>query len=260
MERPIPLKTSAEVASIREACAAAVAVLERVREMVAPGVSTLTLDQAARQLMGSLGARPAVPPGFPGAICTSVNEVAAHGVPSDCQLREGDLVTVDVSLELNGWCGDAARTYGVGSLDEGPLRLLTAARRALAAGTAAVRAGGHLGDVGASIAQEAARHRCVVIPELVGHGIGRRLHEEPEVAHTGRPGEGQRIVPGMVLTVEPVLTLGSGRIDARGDGWSLVAADGAPVAQFEHTVAVFLRRTEVLTGGAEGPELSGQLP
>ena len=252
MEKPVPLKTSADVAAIRRACRAAVAVLDCLEALVVPGIATLALDTAAREIMSSLGTEAAVSAGFPAAICTSVNEVAAHGIPSDRVLREGDLVTVDVSLVLGGWCGDAARTFGVGILAEEQLRLWRAARSTLAAGVAAVRAGAHLGDVGAAILREASRRGCTVIPDLVGHGIGRELHEEPQVVHTGRRGEGQRIVPGMVLAIEPALTPGSGRIGIRPDGWSLATVDGAPVAQFEHTVAVFLHRTEVLTEAPAG--------
>lgn len=247
MEPFVPLKTSADVAGIRRACRAAASILHALKAAIAPGVTTRRLDDASAALMRSWGALPAVPAGFPGNICVSVNEVAAHGVPDDRRLRNGDLVTIDVSLVLEGWCGDAAATYPVGEPDGDCLRVWAAARSALAAGVAAVRAGGHLGDIGAAILSEAGRHDCVVISELVGHGIGRRLHEEPQVFHTGRAGEGPPIVPGMVLTVEPALALGAGRIVKREDGWSLVTMDGAPAAQFEHTVAVFRERTEVLT-------------
>ena len=247
MERPVPLKTSADVARIGLACKTAVSILDRLEALIAPGVETRMLDAAAREMMDAAGARPAVAVGFPASICTSVNEVAAHGLPSGQVLMEGDLVSVDVSLILEGWCSDAARTFAVGTPGDGRRRLLEASRSALDAGVAALRAGAHLGDVGAAVVREASRFGCTVIPDLVGHGIGRALHEEPQVFHTGRSGEGQRIIPGMVLTVEPALTLGTGRIVTRPDGWSLTTADGAPTAQFEHAVAVFLHRTEVLT-------------
>ena len=247
MERLVSLKTSLDIAGLRRACRAAASILAALEELIEPGVTTLALDSAARGAMRCFGAEPAVAAGFPGSICASVNEVAAHGIPSSVPLRAGDLVSVDVSLVLEGWCGDAACTFAVGSLAEDRVRLWTGARAALAAGIAAMRAGGHLGDVGAAIVRQARRHGCTVIPDLVGHGVGRELHEEPQVFPTGKAGKGARIVPGMVLTVEPALTLGSPRVVTRDDGWSLATADGAPVAQFEHTVAVFLERTEVLT-------------
>jgi methionyl aminopeptidase len=248
VEPLVPLKTADEVAGIRRACKAAVSILHGLEAAVAPGVTTRGLDDVAAGLMRSCGALPAVPPGFPGSICVSVNEVAAHGVPDGRRLRDGDLVTIDVSLVLEGWCGDTAATFPVGELEGDCLWVWAAARSALVAGVGAVRAGGRLGDIGAAVLAEAARHECVVISDLVGHGIGRKLHEEPQVFHTGRAGQGRRIVPGMVLTVEPALALGAGRIVVQKDGWSLATTDGAPVAQFEHTVAVFLERTEVLTG------------
>ena len=250
MKSRIVLKTSADVAGIRKSCRLAVRVLGAVRRALTPGVSTLELDRVAAECIRRAGAEPAPAPGFPGSICLSVNETAAHGPPSGYRLEPGDTVCVDVAVRLRGWCGDAAASFAAGPADTPTLRLLAAARDALRAGLRVLRAGGHLGDVGAAVERVAGERGCVVLAELVGHGIGSELHEDPEVPPTGRPGEGQRIVPGMVLTLEPALSLGSGRLVAGGDGWSLRTADGARAAQFEHTVAVFRDRTEVLTACA----------
>jgi methionyl aminopeptidase len=247
VEPPVRLKSEAEIACIRRSCRAASSILRELEGLLAPGVTTADLDRAAARRMRALQVRTAVAEGFPGSICVSVNEVAAHGVPGERRLEAGDLVSIDVSVLLDGWCGDAASTYAVGELRAEGLRVWAAARSALAVAVAAVRARRHLGDVGAAVLREASRHGCVVISELVGHGIGRSLHEEPEVFHTGLPGEGPAIVPGMVLTVEPALSLGSGRVRTGEDGWSLQVEDGAAVAQFEHTLAVFPDHTEVLT-------------
>ncbi len=247
MRPGIVLKTSAEVAGIRESCQLAVRVLAAVRAAVAPGVSTAELDSLAAELIREAGAGPAPAPGFPGRICLSVNEVAAHGVPGGYRLASGDTVGVDVAVRLGGWCGDAAASFVVGEADEPTRRLLQAARESLRAGLRAARAGAHLGDVGAAVERAAGLRGCSVLAELVGHGIGAQLHEDPEVPPTGRPGEGQRIVPGMVFTLEPALSLGCGRLIAGADGWSWRTEDCARSAQFEHTLAVFRDRTEVLT-------------
>jgi methionyl aminopeptidase len=247
MRPRIVLKTSAEVAGIRESCRLAVRVLAAVREALAPGVSTAELERLAARRIREAGGEPALTPGFPGSICLSVNEVAAHGAPSEYRLVAGDTVSVDVAVRLGGWCGDAAACFVAGEADEPTRRLLDAARDALRAGLRAVRAGGYLGDVGAAVERTAGERGCSVLAELVGHGIGAELHEDPEVPPTGRPGEGQRIVPGMVFTLEPALSLGSGSLVAGADGWSWRTADGARTAQFEHTLAVFRDRTEVLT-------------
>jgi len=248
IDRPLPiLKTSTEVAALRASCRLALAVLEEVRARLRPGVSTRELDLAAAARMRSGGAEPALDPRFPGSICLSVNEVAAHGGPSDYRLRAGDIITVDVALRLAGWCGDAAATFATGEPDPADAALIAAAREAARAGAAAARAGSHVGDIGAAVEMVAAGAGFAVLAEFVGHGIGRELHEEPEVRHAGRPGQGERLVPGMVLTIEPVLCRGSGRVQSSGDGWSFVTTDGTRAAQFEHTVAVFRDRTELLT-------------
>ncbi len=247
MKPGIVLKTSAEVAGIRESCRLAVRVLAAVRAAVAPGVTTAELDRLAAELIREAGAEPAPTPGFPGAICLSVNEVAAHGVPGRYRLAAGDAVGVDVAVRLGGWCGDAAASIVAGKADVPTRRLQKAALEALRAGLRAVRAGACLGDVGAAVERAAGRWGCSVLAELVGHGIGAQLHEDPEVPPTGRRGEGQRIVPGMVFTLEPALSLGRGRLIAGADGWSLLTEDRARSAQYEHTLAVFRDRTEVLT-------------
>ena len=244
------LKTSAEVEAIRASCRLAVGVLAAVRENLQPGITTRELDRIAAERIQAGGAEPAVAPGFPGSICLSVNAVAAHGVPSDYRLRAGDTVIVDVALCLQGWCGDAAATFVAGEPDPSTARLIEYALEACRAGTAAARAGAHLGDIGAAVERAAAAGDYSILAELVGHGLGRELHEEPEVPHTGLPGQGLRIAPGLVLTIEPALCRGTGEVAASGDGWSFVTSDGARVAQFEHTVAVFRDRTELLTAGS----------
>jgi methionyl aminopeptidase len=247
MERYVPLKTCHDVACVRRSCRIASETLQYLLGFVRPGVTTLELNALAAAFIRRRGARPGVKAGFPGSICISVNSQVAHGFPSGYALRDGDLLSLDVSVEKEGWYGDAAVSVLVGEGSEEARRLLAAGRNALAAGVAALRAGSRLGDVGAAIQAVAEQASCRVIEECVGHGIGRHLHEEPEVPHTGRAGEGRRIIPGMVLAVEPALTSGCGEIVMSEDGWTIMTADGAPAVQFEITAAVFRAKTQILT-------------
>jgi len=252
----VPLKSRPQIDSIRASCCLCVELLETLEPFIRPGVTTEALERLASRFLAARGAAPALQDRFPAALSASVN-AAAHGLPGPRPLREGDLLTLDVALRLEGWCGDAARSYLVGRGGREARILLLAARRAAGAGVAAVKAGVRLGDVGAAVQAEARRWDCAVIEECTGHGLGRSLHEEPAVPFTGQAGEGLEIEPGMVLTVEPVLTLGSGpggRLRVSEDGWTMITASGAPAAGFEHTVAVFPDRTEVLTLSGRGPQ------
>lgn len=247
MKPDIPLRTAEEVAGIWNSCRIAAEILRSVSAHIEPDITTLEMDRIAAALMRQYGVQPGVAEGFPGSICVSVNEVAAHGVPRRQKLREGDLVTVDVSVLADGWYGDVAASFAVGALSADRQRLLEAAGAALAAAIQAARTGSRMGDIGAAVEAVAASRACVVLPEFVGHGVGRKLHEDPAVPHTGKRGEGLPILPGMVFAIEPALGLGETALQRESDGWSLRTRDGSEVAQFEHTVAVFADRTEVLT-------------
>jgi methionyl aminopeptidase len=247
MNPDIPLKTSEEVDGIRKSCRIAAEILRSVGAHVERGISARELDRIAAALMRQFGVQAGVSRGFPGSICVSVNDVAAHGVPGREKLVNGDIVTLDVAVVSEGWYGDVAASFAVGVLSAEKMRLLETARSALAAAIGAARAGGRMGDLGAAVLEIAGPQACVVLPEFVGHGIGVQLHEEPVVPHTGRRGEGLPIVPGMVFTIEPAIGLGAAALQREPDGWSLRTRDRSPVAQFEHTVAIFANRTEVLT-------------
>jgi methionyl aminopeptidase len=241
------MKTSGEVEGIRNSCRIAAEVLRSVAAHVEAGISTLELDRIAAALLRQYGAKAGVVEGFPGTICASVNEVAAHGVPARRKLKQGDIITIDVAVLLDGWYGDVAASFGVGALPGRTQTLLDAAAGALGAAIEAARAGSRMGDIGAAVLASARTCSCVVLPEFVGHGIGRNLHEEPVVPHVGRAGEGLPVVPGMVFTIEPVLGLGPTALRRVSDGWGIRSQDGSPLAQFEHTVAVFSDHTDVLT-------------
>ncbi len=180
-------------------------------------------------------------------MCISINHVVAHGIPKDQVIKEGDLVTLDIAVESLGWYSDGAWTYICGRGDETRRRLLRAAWSATAEGIRRAQAGGRMGDIGEGVTGKAASFGCHVLKEFVGHGIGFEVHEEPNVPYFGRANSGSPIVPGMVLTIEPIVSLEDTGIKTLGDGWTVVTEDGTLTAQFEHTIAVFGRKTEVLT-------------
>ena len=249
MDAQISFKTSVDVARIRRACRVAEKCLRYLAPCVRPGVTTAELDHLAATFLQENSAQSALRGyrGFPGTICASVNNVAAHGIPTSRALERGDVLSVDITAAVNGWHGDAAWTFLVGEAGPDARRVLRAAWQASIAGIAAALAGSRLGDVGAAIQESARRQGCSVIEDYVGHGIGRAMHEDPMIPNFGARDTGMRIRPGMVFTIEPMLTLGAGDVRVSTDGWTLVTRDGSLSAQFEHTVAVFRDYTEVLT-------------
>ena len=249
MDREISLKTSVDVARVRRASRVAEKCLRYLAPCVRPGISTEELDNLAGRFLEDNGALPALRGyrGFPGVICASVNNVAAHGIPSNRLLESGDVLSIDITVSVNGWHGDAAWTFIVGEGSPDARRIVRAAWQANLAGIRAASAGQRLGDLGAAILETSKHFGCSVIEDYVGHGIGRVMHEDPVVPNVGVADTGLRIVPGMVFTVEPMLTLGAREVHVLNDGWTLVTSDGSLAAQFEHTVAVFRDYTEVLT-------------
>lgn len=261
MSRSVPLKTSVDVLRLRRPAAVLERLFLQLERIIRPGMSTLQLDGICKRLLEkNAEVRQIGYPTFPGSVCTSVNNVAAHGVPGSYVLESGDMITVDATIDIQGWKGDAAWTYVVGTPDTDQMRLLRAAWRATFAGIAACHAGARLGDVGYAIREAARKMGCAVITDFTGHGIGHQLHENPAVPNSGEPGTGEPIVPGMVLNIEPVVTLGSGEVVKLPDNWSYVTRDGANAAQYEHTVAVFRDRVELLTFSRTGRDLTVDLP
>jgi methionyl aminopeptidase len=245
----IPLKTSLEVAYIRKSCRLAESCLNHLGSLIEAGITTRDLDREAERFIEERNAVPSLKgyKGFPSAACISVNNVAAHGIPDGYCLEEGDILSVDITLAIEGWHGDAAWTYIVGSHDDEVARLRKAAWQANTAGILAVKAGATIGDIGHAISESVRRNGCSAIEDYVGHGIGREMHEEPRVPNFGNRGEGLRIVPGMVFTIEPMVNLGSKEVKLLEDGWTVIAADNNLSAQYEHTLAVFSDRVEILT-------------
>ncbi|MCA9607074.1 MAG: type I methionyl aminopeptidase [Myxococcales bacterium] len=240
---------------MRDAGAAAAATLRRVADALRPGMSTADVDGLVREDTAQRGARPSQLGyhGFPAAVCTSVNDVACHGIPSPrVILRAGDLVSVDVTSELAGWHGDTCATFAIGDPSPEAAHLIDVARRCRDAGIAEVRHGARLGDVGAAVEALAKAEGCSVIRDVGGHGIGRRMHLPPHVHHFGERGTGARLRAGMAITIEPILALGRPGLRQDDDGWTLRTADGSLAAQFEHTVLVTRDGCEVLTRSSGG--------
>lgn len=254
LKRPSELDIMAEAAVInREA-------LEAVAAAVRPGVSTLELNAIAEDAIVSRGGRPAFKGyrGFPATLCTSVNEVVVHGIPGGVRVVEGDIVSIDIGTYYRGYAADMASTYAVGAISDEAQRLLETTDRSLTAGIEAALAGNRLGDVSAAIQGVVEAEGFWVIREFVGHGIGREFHEGPEVPNYGRAGTGPVLRPGLVLAIEPMVSLRRTTVDIADDGWTASTADGSLAAHFEHTVAITEDGPRVLTattgtgGGVHG--------
>jgi len=245
----ITCKQGRELEAMRASGRLAGDVLRAVAAAAVPGVSTRDLDALAQRLIGERGATCSFLGyrGFPGALCVSINEEVIHGIPSDRKILPGDVVSIDVGVCLEGFHGDTATTVLVGVTDPDVLRLVDATRRARDAGIAAVRPGARLGDVSHAVEQVVEAAGCSVVREFVGHGIGRQLHEDPQIPNYGRPGRGPLLQVGMTLCVEPMVNLGRPEVSVLGDGWTVVTRDGRPSAHFEHTVAVCADGAEILT-------------
>ena len=234
------------------------ALFEEVALRVRPGVSTGELDTFCDAFIRSHdGAVPAFKGlyGFPRSVCISVNEEIVHGIPrEDRLLQEGDIVSLDMGVKLDGWYSDSARTFPVGEISADAQELLDVTRASLEAAIEAARVGNHVGDIGAAVMSAVGDRPMGIIRDLVGHGIGRELHEEPQVPNVGRAGYGPILREGMVLAIEPMLSLGSEKIRTLDDGWTVVTSDRTPSAHFEHTVAVTGDGPRILTAAPSGVE------
>ena len=223
--------------------------LGEIERAIAPGVSTGQLDQLAERFIRERGGTPTFKGyrGFPGSICASPNAMIVHGIPGPYRLKQGDIVSIDVGVTLDGWVADAARTFAVGEVAAATQNLLAATERSLYAGVAQCVPGKRMGDLSSAIQGMAEGAGLSVVRSLVGHGIGRNMHEDPQVPNYGRAGSGAPLEEGMVLAVEPMVTAGGARVRVGGDGWAIFSADGSPAAHFEFTVAITADGPRVLT-------------
>jgi methionyl aminopeptidase len=252
----VELKSDAQVDAMREAGRVVAHALTAVRNAAMAGTSLLELDEVAHGVLRAAGAsspflnyRPSfAPTPFPAVICASVNDVIVHGIPDSYRLRDGDLVSIDCGAELDGWTGDAAISFTVGTADEADLVLIETAEKALAAGVAAAVAGNRIGDISAAIGAVAHTAGYGIPAGFGGHGVGRRMHEDPHVPNDGRPGRGLRLRPGLVLAIEPMLMAGGGEdFEVAPDGWALHTVDGSRATHAEHTVAITDNGPRILT-------------
>lgn len=245
----ISIRTSNEIELLRESGRLVAGSLDLAGTLVRAGLTTAELDAEIESFIRSHDASPEFKGynGFPAATCISINEEVVHGIPGPKELRAGDIVGVDVGVRKQGYVGDGARTFVVGEVPEGTVRLIDATREALKAGLAVARAGIHLSDVSHAIQETAETLGFSVVRDLAGHGVGTKLHEEPEVPNYGPLGRGPVLKSGMVLAIEPMVNAGTAAVRTLSDGWTVVTADGALSAHFEHTVAITSDGVDILT-------------
>jgi methionyl aminopeptidase len=247
-------KSHAELEAMREGGRITAACLQMLAEIVRPGVTTEELDSLAEEFILSRGGMPEFKgyQGFPASICTSPNAMIVHGIPGSYRLKEGDIISLDVGVRYEGFVTDSATTVAVGEVPSETQMLLETTRRCLEAATEQAQAGKHLGDIGHAIQDLAESRGFGVVRDLVSHGVGRKMHEDPQIPNYGRPGTGPRLLPGMTFAIEPMITLGAYDIRiSEWDGWSIYTADGSLSAHFEHTVAVTDNGPWVLTTNGE---------
>ena len=242
-------KSKKELDKMRAAGRLAGLVLSHLRTLVKPGVTTIEIDRAAEKMIRDAGALPTFKGynGFPYSICASVNEQVVHGFPSDYVLKDGDIFSIDCGATLEGFVGDTATTVPVGKVDEDRRKLIRVTEECLERAIEQCRAGKHLGDIGWAVQQHAENNGYSVVRDYVGHGIGRRMHEDPQIPNYGKPGLGPKIKVGYVFAVEPMVNQGTHFTKVLSDGWTVVTMDGKPSAHTEHTIAITEDGPEVLT-------------
>ena len=250
----VPIKSPHEIELMRESCRIVAEVLAVVGSRVAPGILVKELDELAEDWIRSRGGEPAFKGygsdknnPFPASLCVSIDDEVVHGIPDGRTLREGQIVSIDVGVKKNGFYGDGARTFPVGTISDGKLRLMTVTEESLIKGIEQAVAGNHLHDVSAAVQEYVEASGFSVVRDLVGHGIGRELHEEPPVPNYGAKGTGLVLKEGMVLAIEPMVNAGSYKVAEADDGWTIRTVDGKASAHFEHTVVVRKGGAEILT-------------
>ena len=243
------LKSAEEIELLRASNQMVSRILALLAEVIKPGVTTLELDRIAEEYIRGQGAVPGFKGynGFPATLCTSVNDEVVHGIPSMYSLRDGDIVSIDCGVILNGYYGDSAFSFGVGEIGEDKNRLLAYTRSSLEKGVMQAIVGNRIGDISDAVQTEAEEAGYSVVRELVGHGLGKHLHESPEVPNYGRKGKGIKMKEGLVICIEPMINMGTKNIRQSRDGWTIRTADGKPSAHFEYAVAVGRGKADVLT-------------
>lgn len=242
-------KTSEEIEGIRKSCLLVSRTLAETAKIIRPGVTTLQIDKIVDEFIRDHGAIPSFLGyrDYPNSACISVNEVVVHGIPTAYELKEGDIVSVDCGATLDGFVGDSAYTFAVGEISEEKKKLLRVTREALAKGVQQAKVGSRLGDISHAVQEHVERNGYSVVRELVGHGLGRSLHEDPEVPNYGKRGHGLKLQEGLVIAIEPMVNMGKKEVLTADDRWTVLTRDRMPSAHFEHTVAVRKGGPDVLT-------------
>lgn len=245
----IPIKSPSEIERMRRACMAAAKVLRAVAALVQPGRTTAELNDAAGEFIRSQGGKSPFLGyrGYPGHVCVSINDEVVHGIPGNRKIQYGDIVSLDVGIILDGYVGDNATTVAVGVIKPRTAELLRVTEQALHAGIAQARPGKRVGDISHAIQATVEAHGFSSVREFVGHGVGKKMHEEPQIPNFGKAGGGPKLKAGMTLAIEPMINAGTHEVQVLSDGWTVVTADGAPSAHFEHTVLVTEGEAEILT-------------
>lgn len=254
----ISIKSEREIKLMRKAGYLNFLTHEEVKKHVKPGVTTKELDRVAYQFISSHNAIPSFLDyeGYPASICVSINDEVVHGIPGNRRIKDGDIVSIDIGVEIQGYHSDAARTYIVGSVSDDVRNLVINTEKSLMIGLSKIKEGAKIGDIGAAIEEYAHSHGLSVIEELVGHGVGTNIHEDPDVPNYGKAGTGLTLKAGMVLAVEPMLNLGERYIYLHDDEWTISTDDEMPSAHFEHTVVVTKDGYKILTGDiSDGEEI-----
>lgn len=251
----IIIKSPSEIAQIRRACEAAAEILAAVKAMCVPGVTTAELDGAAKEMILERGGKSPFLGyrGYPGHICVSVNEEVVHGIPGSRRIMYGDIISLDVGIVLNGWVGDNATTVPVGVVHPRTQVLLRTAEDALYIGIGQAREGNRVGDISSAIQRHVEAAGFSVVRDFVGHGVGRTMHEDPQVPNFGAAGKGAKLRAGMTIAIEPMVNMGVAKIEVLPDGWTAVTADRLPSAHFEHTVLITKGEPEILTWQRKNP-------
>jgi methionyl aminopeptidase len=242
-------KTNEEVELLRESKLLVSRTLGEIAALIRPGISTIELDRIAETFIRDNGAQPAFKGynGFPNTLCTSVNDEVVHGIPSGYELKEGDIISIDCGVLMNGFYGDSAYTFAVGEISSEAKKLLDYTRASLEEGVKEAVAGNRVGDISFAVQEKAESGGYSVVRELVGHGLGTRLHESPEVPNYGKRGTGPKLVKGLVICIEPMINMGLKETLQMRDGWTIKTADGRPSAHFEYAVAIDKGKADVLT-------------
>ncbi|MFI5236829.1 MAG: type I methionyl aminopeptidase [Ignavibacteriales bacterium] len=250
----IYIKTQKEIDFIRESCRIVAETLRLVKSNVKVGITTLELDQIAEDYIKSNNAIPAFKgysqgglPGFPGSVCTSVNDAVVHGIPGQVKLEDGDIISLDVGVLKNNYYGDAATSVAVGKISDEKRKLLEVTERSLQLGIEQARSGNKVHDISAAVQEYVEQNGFSIVRDLCGHGVGKFLHEDPAIPNFGRRGTGPKLKKGMTLAIEPMVNTGGYEVSTSTDGWTVITADGSPSAHFEHTILILDNSPEILT-------------